>query len=584
MPRPPGPLYSDGVDLDRAPSPAPASAAAGADTSSTLAATLRGAMHVAFLVLPTVGALRAITAEGVQVLLASLVAAAIAAIYLVGSRRALTRGAAGRSAHTDLLLPSPAWVLVLSAAWMASTFVSAAFVWVAFPLFFLVLFVLGRVVGPLALTAVALWAVVSPLLAHERSSLGMGEILGPLVGAAFSLIAHAVYSRLLLETDRNRQLVAQLQAAQSELADSERRKGIAEERQRLAQDIHDTLAQGLNSIVMLSRGARRTHPSAVAEFGRIEDAARENLADARRLVRDLADRAPQTTLEQALRTVITRVEALDDLGEQPRWELRIDGTPRELRPEQVETLQRAAQSLVANVQRHARAQRCVLTLAWWPDRVSLDVVDDGRGFDPSAPLRGRDGGDGLRLLRARMDRAGGTVAIDSAPGKAPPSASPCRPTGRRWRMSKDGRVSIRIMMVDDHPVVRAGLRALLEADDGIEVVAEVGSGTEGLRVLDELAVSPDGAPDLVLMDLNLGDGIGGIETTRTLRQRHPDVQVLAVTTFDAEADIVGALAGRGDRICAQGFPHPGSDRCGAVRPPQVAASSLPRCSSASSAE
>ena len=226
-----------------------------------------------------------------------------------------------------------------------------------------------------------------------------------------------MYSRLLLETDRNRQLVAQLQAAQSELADSERRKGIAEERQRLAQDIHDTLAQGLNSIVMLSRGARRTHPSAVAEFGRIEDAARENLADARRLVRDLADRAPQTTLEQALRTVITRVEALDDLGEQPRWELRIDGTPRELRPEQVETLQRAAQSLVANVQRHARAQRCVLTLAWWPDRVSLDVVDDGRGFDPSAPLRGRDGGDGLRLLRARMDRAGGTVAIDSAPGE-----------------------------------------------------------------------------------------------------------------------------------------------------------------------
>ena len=109
-------------------------------------------------------------------------------------------------------------------------------------------------------------------------------------------------------------------------------------------------------------------------------------------------------------------------------------------------------------------------------------------------------------------------------------------------MSKDGAaVSIRIMMVDDHPVVRAGLRALLEADEGIEVVAEVGSGTEGLRVLDELAVSPDGAPDLVLMDLNLGDGIGGIETTRTLRQRHPSVQVLAVTTFDAEADIVGAL-------------------------------------------
>ena len=102
-------------------------------------------------------------------------------------------------------------------------------------------------------------------------------------------------------------------------------------------------------------------------------------------------------------------------------------------------------------------------------------------------------------------------------------------------------MSIRVMMVDDHPVVRAGLRALFEADPGIEVVAEVSSGREALRVLDELAASGAGLPDLVLMDLNLGDGIGGIETTRRLRAQHPGVQVLAVTTFDAEADILGAL-------------------------------------------
>ena len=248
----------------------------------------------------------------------------------------------------------------------------------------------------------------------QQWSLGIGEILGPLVGAVFSLIAHAVYRRLLIETDRNRQLVAQLRAAQSELADSERRKGIAEERQRLAQDIHDTLAQGLNSIVLFSRGARSAHPEATEPFSRIEDTARENLADARRLVRDLADRAPRTTLEQALRAVISRAELL---GESPRWELRVDGTPRELAPAQVETLHRAAQSLVANVQRHAEAERCVLTLAWWPGRVSLDVVDDGRGFDPSAPTSSHEGGDGLRLLRTRLSRAGGTVAIDSAPGE-----------------------------------------------------------------------------------------------------------------------------------------------------------------------
>ncbi len=383
-------------------------------SAASLAATLRGAMHVAFAVLLSVGAVRAHDVDAVPWPLTLLTAAAIAVIYGLGSRFALRRAWSGDAEWTDLLLPSRGWVLLLTLAWMAATIVSTAFVWIAFPLFFLVLFSLGRIAGPLALAGVALWAVLAPLISREQWTLEIGEILGPLVGAVFSLIAHAVHRRLLVETDRNRKLVAQLQAAQSELADSERRKGIAEERQRLAQDIHDTLAQGLNSIVLLSRSARGAHPEAAESFSRIEGTARDNLADARRLVRDLADRAPRTTLEQALRSAISRAEAL---AETPRWELRIDGTPRELPPAQVETLHRAAQSLIANVQQHAGADRCVLTLAWWPGRVSLDVVDDGCGFDPDATTTGPDGGDGLRLLRTRLARAGGSVAIDSAPGE-----------------------------------------------------------------------------------------------------------------------------------------------------------------------
>src|SRR5699024_7345036 len=195
---------------------------------------------------------------------------------------------------------------------------------------------------------------------------------------------------------------------------SERRKGVAEERQRLAQDFHDTLAEGLNSIVLMSRAARTAHPEAGAEFTRIEDAARSNLADARGLVRDLAARAPQDGLEQVLRGVIDRTEQPDTTT---RFTLRTDGEPYVPPPAVVETVQRAAQSLVANVLQHAQAERCVITLAWWPDRVSLDVVDDGRGFDPAAVRRRRDGGDGLALLRSRIAAAGGTVAIDSRPGE-----------------------------------------------------------------------------------------------------------------------------------------------------------------------
>lgn len=382
--------------------------------SATMAATLRGAMHVAFSVLPAIGAVRAISVEEEPATLVTLAATAVIVLYVIGSRLALRRGSPEDVTGTDPLLPSGPWVLALTLAWMAATVVSSAFVWIAFPLFFLVLFALGPVTGPLALAGVTLWAIASPLLAHEQWGLGAGEILGPLVGAVFSVIAHAVFRRLLRETERSRALVARLRAAQAELADSERRKGVAEERQRLAQDIHDTLAQGLNSIVLMSRGAGAAHPSAAPEFARIEQTARDNLADARQLVSDLADRVPRTGLEQALRDVIGRAR---EQGAGPAWELRVDGTPRELDPEQVETLQRAAQSLVANVQQHAEARHCVLTLAWWPDRVSLDVVDDGRGFDPAAPAPRHDGGHGLRLLRARLTRAGGAVTIDSAPGE-----------------------------------------------------------------------------------------------------------------------------------------------------------------------
>ena len=85
-------------------------------------------------------------------------------------------------------------------------------------------------------------------------------------------------------------------------------------------------------------------------------------------------------------------------------------------------------------------------------------------------------------------------------------------------------MSIRLMMVDDHPVVRAGLRALLEADAAVEVVADVGSGDEALQALDRLVTTGEGAPDLVLMDLNSATASAGsrprgdsARSTRTCR-------------------------------------------------------------------
>lgn len=101
-------------------------------------------------------------------------------------------------------------------------------------------------------------------------------------------------------------------------------------------------------------------------------------------------------------------------------------------------------------------------------------------------------------------------------------------------------MTARIVLVDDHPIVRAGLRTLLAADDRIEVVGEAASGEEALVVIGAL-IRSGAAPDLVLMDLQLGAGITGIEATARLRDEHPGLRVLVLTTFDADADVFGAL-------------------------------------------
>ncbi|MGW5115788.1 response regulator [Streptomyces noursei] len=105
-----------------------------------------------------------------------------------------------------------------------------------------------------------------------------------------------------------------------------------------------------------------------------------------------------------------------------------------------------------------------------------------------------------------------------------PSDSPDAP-GRR----------VRLLLCDDHAVVRAGLRALLSADPGIEVVGEAATGEEAL------AVAAQRRPDVVLMDLSLGTGIDGIEATRRIVAEVPGTRVLVLTTYDTDADVTRAV-------------------------------------------
>ncbi|MBK3587502.1 winged helix-turn-helix domain-containing protein, partial [Streptomyces sp. MBT57] len=190
------------------------------------------------------------------------------------------------------------------------------------------------------------------------------------------------------------------------------------ERERLAREIHDTLAQGLSSIQLLLRAAERTLPDqapATAHVRAAREAAQANLAEARSFVRALTPPdLEHGSLAAALERLCARTTA-------PGLTVRfaVSGTPVELPTPYEVALLRTAQSALANTVRHAGAGRAEITLSFMDTSVALDVVDDGRGFDPSgAPVDERgDGGFGLPAMRSRAATLGGTLSVESAPGQ-----------------------------------------------------------------------------------------------------------------------------------------------------------------------
>lgn len=98
---------------------------------------------------------------------------------------------------------------------------------------------------------------------------------------------------------------------------------------------------------------------------------------------------------------------------------------------------------------------------------------------------------------------------------------------------------IRVLLADDHPVVRAGLRAMLSSFEGIDVVAEAADGAEALEILHRLETLGE-AVDVVLMDLQMGEGMDGVTATRKIRDAGGP-PVLILTTYDTDADILAAV-------------------------------------------
>lgn len=258
-----------------------------------------------------------------------------------------------------------------------------------------------------AATVVALVATATAMLAGRTSAREVLAITG--IGLVVALVLGLWITRIIEQSRRRAQLVSDLGAARAELAEVSRRAGALAERERLAHDVHDTLAQGFTSVLLLLAAAETAPDLATARhhINRARSTARENLAEARALIADLAPPALHGgSLPDALGQLVDRLAG--DLGLPPA--LTVRGSPRALLADQEVVLLRVAQEALANVRKHAGAGRVDVELAYDGASVTLRVSDDGRGFDPAAVT----GGYGLAGMRSRLAQVGGAFTIRSA--------------------------------------------------------------------------------------------------------------------------------------------------------------------------
>ena len=510
---------------------------------SPVPAALRWGLHLLVAVLLLLTAGRSALGELPRWPWVVVGSALVGIVYAVGPRWtavARSRRAAG------------AWLALLLAAWVALLLLTPDAIYLAFPWFFLLLHLLPRRAGLAGVAFTTAVAVAGFGWHQERFTAAM--VIGPVLGAAVVIATVFGYQALLAESEQRRRLIVELDRTRNELAAAQHRAGVLDERERLAREIHDTLAQGLTSIQLLLQATIRSlapgqeldpaRAAGLAEQAR--QAAQENLAEARQFVRALAPAdLDESTLPAALQrlcdTTTTRTGvpvSFHQVGQVPALP-----TPVEV------ALLRIAQAALGNVTQHADPSRADITLTGMDAAVTLDVVDDGIGFDidalvPMTPASGGQRGFGLRSMRSRAAALGGVLSVESQPGQQNCSVGPfrtkpgCPGTAGPRGNASHGHAAvtpIRLLLADDHPVVRAGLRAVLESEPDIVVVDDVATAEAAIER------AQTGDVDVVLMDLQFGTGLGGIAATGQIASLPAAPRVVVLTTYDTEADIIAAV-------------------------------------------
>ena len=351
---------------------------------------------------------------------------------------------------------------------------------------------------------------------------------------------------------------SQLQRLAADLTQAEER-----ERRRLARVLHDHLQQILVAAKLsLSRMEKKWQDGGAADgIERIRGLLDEAIGESRSLTAELS---PPVLYDRGL------AAGLEWLGRQlgEKFHLaasvEVDSTA-EPKDDTIKVFVfQAARELVLNAAKHGRATSVAITLAKiGEDHIRLVVTDDGVGCDPER-LHPHDGsgGFGLFSIRERLDLIGGSLEITSAFGQGTKVAiiGPCKGTRPGRTMlppegivrpdqpsSSDGR--IRVLLADDHPMLRKGLAEMLLEQPGLDLVGEADDGQEAVEIALQLR------PDVVLMDVSM-PRMDGIEATRRIKGAAPEIRIIGLSMHE-QNDMASTMrdAGASDYLMKTAAPE-----------------------------
>ncbi len=260
-----------------------------------------------------------------------------------------------------------------------------------------------------------LWILFGSLIVVQTVAIGFGSVIGERVRELND-------ERRLLLAEREASL-REIRVLQEQVVAQAREAGVLDERARMAREIHDTLAHGLTGIVtQLEAAGQATDrpPDRTRHVANALGLARESLAEARRSLEGSRPGAlERASLEEAVRDVAGSWSGLHGIPAP----VTVTGTVVPLHPDVEAAVLRTVQEALANVAKHAHATRAGVTLSYMDDVVTIDVRDDGVGFDVASTDRPQPAGAsepgarfGLSAMRQRVGRLAGTLSIESERG------------------------------------------------------------------------------------------------------------------------------------------------------------------------